>query len=353
LKGGPPGLHPSKAEACPEYEKAHGNAGIAHGISVWGTPIVSSSEPQSFLEQLRFLSRTYEELQAVLDPNTNCVWCYLRPKGQPSFTPLLVRELAVLHRAIQALGASQEAHETALIRYYVLASQIHGIFNMGGDLSFLADKICRQDREAIRCYAHSCVDVVFRIAMGFDCGIVTVALVQGDALGGGLEAALSCNFIVAERGVKMGLPEVIFNLFPGMGAYSMLSRRIGMAMAERIIFSGRLYSAEEMYELGVIDLVVDAGCGDKAVRDYIAEPRSHSARQAIFRARQRMNPVTLAELRDITDMWVNTAMALSEADLRRMNHLQAAQSRRLRREAIARELDGLPTLARVNGAALT
>ena len=129
--------------------------------------------------------------------------------------------------------------------------------------------------------------------MGFDCGIVTIGLVQGDALGGGLEAALSCNFIIAERGVKMGLPEVIFNLFPGMGAYSLLSRRLGMAMAERIIFSGRLYSAEEMYELGVVDLVVDPGCGDKAVRDYIADPRNHNARQAIFRARQRINPITL------------------------------------------------------------
>ena len=54
---------------------------------------VRNAETRSFFEQLRFLNRTYEELQAVLDPNTNCVWCYMRPKGQPSFTPVLVREL--------------------------------------------------------------------------------------------------------------------------------------------------------------------------------------------------------------------------------------------------------------------
>lgn len=311
------------------YASANGTA-MAKAPAGWAFPAINGETP-SFFKQMCVLGRSYEELEVRIDPTAHCVWCYLRPKGQPSFTPHLVRELTMLHRAIQALAMSQGPQEQAPVRYYVLASQIPGIYNMGGDLSFLADKIRQQDREAIRSYAHACVDVVFLIATGFDCGIITVGLVQGDALGGGLEAALSCNFIIAERGVKMGLPEVIFNLFPGMGAYSMLSRRLGMARAERIIFSGRLYSAEEMYELGVVDLLVDPGCGDRAVRDYIANPRNYSPHQAIFRARQCVHPITLTELREITDMWVDAAMRLSNADLRRMSHLQAAQIRRLRR----------------------
>lgn len=67
----------------------------------------------------------------------------------------------------------------------------------------------------------------------FDTDLTTVSLIQGDALGGGFEASLSSNLIIAERGVKMGLPEVIFNLFPGMGAYSILSRKVGAATAEK------------------------------------------------------------------------------------------------------------------------
>jgi DSF synthase len=122
--------------------------------------------------------------------------------------------------------------------------------------------------------------------------------------GGGLEGALCCNFIIAERGVKMGLPEILFNSFPGRGAYSMLSRRLDSVRAERMIFGGRIYSAEEMYDLGVIDLVVDSGCGEQAVREYVGDSRKHEARRAIYRARQRANPLTLLELRDITDMWV-------------------------------------------------
>jgi DSF synthase len=287
----------------------------------------------SLSEQMRFLSRTYQELNVALDPNTKSIWCYLRPKGPPSFTPGILRELNVLHRSIEALVASQGPDEEPIVRYYVQASQIPGIFNTGGDLSFFVDKIRAHDRQALRRYAYDCLDPIYNAATGFDCGIVSVGILQGDALGGGLEAALGCHFIIAERGVKMGLPEILFNSFPGMGAYSMLSRRLDAVRAERMIFSGRIYSAEEMYDLGVIDLVVDRGCGEQAVREYIGDSRKYGARQAIYRARQRANPLTLAELRDIADIWVDTAMSLTDADLRRIGHLQSAQVRRLRREA--------------------
>ena len=89
-----------------------------------------------------------------------------------------------------------------------------------------------------------------------------------------------------------------------------------------------------MYDLGVVDLVVARGCGEEAVREYIGDARKHAARQGIYRARQRANPLTLTELRDVTDAWVDITMRLSEADLRRMSHLQSAQVRRLRREAV-------------------
>jgi DSF synthase len=86
-------------------------------------------------EQIRFLSRTYKELEVILDPNTKCIWCYQRPKGPPSFTPNMVGELIGLRRAIQALTPSQGPNAERLIRSYIFASQIPGIYNLGGDLS--------------------------------------------------------------------------------------------------------------------------------------------------------------------------------------------------------------------------
>jgi DSF synthase len=159
--------------------------------------------------------------------------------------------------------------------------------------------------------------------------LLTIGLVQGDALGGGFESALTNDVIIAERGSRMGLPEVLFNMFPGMGAYSLLCRRLDGVRAQQMILSGRLYEAQELDELGLVDLVVDKGDGPAAVREYLERNRRrHSTLLALSRVRQRCQPVTYEELIDVTDVWVETALGLDEADLRRMEHLIRAQERR-------------------------
>jgi DSF synthase len=297
-------------------------------------PIRSERESAADDRQSRFLSHAYNELELKFDAKSRSVWSYLRPKGGPSFTPSMVRELITMHRELQGLMADQDPDGQRLIRYYVQRSLIPGIYNMGGDFEFLIDRITLGDWESIRRYAYDCVDAVYHIATGFDAGIVSVCLLEGDALGGGLEGALCCNYIVAERKVKLGFPEILFNCFPGMGAYSLLARRINPSMVERMIFSGKVFSAEEMYDLGVIDQVVDDGAGERHVWDYIADERKFSARQSIYQTRNRINPLTLSELRDVTNLWVRTVMNLTPADLRRMKHLQLAQARRLMKVSV-------------------
>ena len=293
------------------------------------TKSIHDQRERQLPESLRFLSNAYNELNVTIDPNLQALRCNMRPKGPPSFTPSMLRELVVLHRNIQGLFASLPPGAPAPFQYYVQGSDVPGIFNLGGDLAFLIDRIMVGDREALRRYAYDCVQAVYNASVGFDLPIVSVGLLQGTALGGGLECAVACHFVIAERSVRLGLPEVMFNAFPGMGAYTFLSRRIGAGRAERLMFSGKVYTAEEMYDLGVIDRVVEDGAGEQAVRDYILNERqSHGMRHAMYKVRQRVNPVTLSELRDVTDIWVETMLSLDAGDLRRMEHLHLAQARR-------------------------
>ena len=162
--------------------------------------------------------------------------------------------------------------------------------------------------------------------IAFDQPVITIALVQGDALGGGFEAALSCDMVVAERGSKFGLPEILFNLFPGMGAYSMLARRIGAAQAERMISSGKLYAAEELQALGLVHALAEPGDGVAETHRLIQRnQRRHNGLSALFRAGRRAAPLLYEELRDITEIWVDAALQLDEHDLRKMERLTAAQ----------------------------
>jgi DSF synthase len=165
---------------------------------------------------------------------------------------------------------------------------------------------------------------------GFELPMVTIALVQGEALGGGFEGALSFNVIVAERSARFGLPEVLFNLFPGMGAYSYLSRRLDGIRAERMILSGKIHTAEELFDMGLVDALAEDGQGEQAVRDYIAgNPGRHAQLAAEFDRNRLRQRLTHQELRDVTDIWVQAALRLTPADLRRMERLVAAQSRRM------------------------
>src|SRR5262249_18178593 len=261
---------------------------------------------------------------------TTTFWCYLRPDGVPSFTRGILRDLADMQRAIKRMFDDSIAQINPPIRHFVVGSRIPGIFNMGGDLGFLADRIRTGDRDALTEYARACIEVVFNNATALHLPIVTIALVQGDALGGGFEAALSCDVIVAERSAKFGLPEILFNLFPGMGAYSLLCRRLEPARAERMILSGRIYTAAQLHEMGVVDVLAEDEAGEDAGRRYIARQRKrHGAHRAVCAVRRRINPLTFKELQDVTEIWVDTALQLEESDLRKMERLMGAQRRRV------------------------
>jgi DSF synthase len=275
---------------------------------------------------------SFENLAIRIEPRSRTYWCYMQPRERPSFTPSLLQDLADMQRGLTLMFAGGEAP----IEYFVFGSQVPGIFNLGGDLTIIAEHVRKQDRASLVRYARACIDVLYTNAISYELPIVTIAMVQGDALGGGFEAVLCCNVIVAERNVRFGFPEILFNLFPGMGAYTFLARRIGAAQAEKMILSGKIYTAEELYEMGIVQALAEPGMGEQAVREYIdRNARRHNAQAAVFQAGRRVWPVSYDELRDITDLWVEAALKLRESDLRKMVRLTAAQNRRWSGQAVS------------------
>src|SRR3954470_6447838 len=286
----------------------------------------------SFRDPLRHapvqLDGQFRELDLDFDASTGVFWCRFQFSNRPSFTPEVLSELRRMRQLLASRSDMAGDHEPQ-VKYMVLGSRMPGIFNLGGDLRLFAELIRRRDRAALTAYARACVAEVHANSMALDLPIITMSLVQGDALGGGFEAALSSNVIIAERSAKFGLPEIMFNLFPGMGAYNFIARRTNAATAERMIMSGRIYTGAELYDMGIVDVLAEDGRGEEALNDYVRKnARRHAAHRAIFQARQRVNPITLQDLNGITDLWVDTAMTLSPVDLKMMERLVAAQDRR-------------------------
>jgi enoyl-CoA hydratase len=96
---------------------------------------------------------------------------------------------------------------------------------------------------------------------------VTVAAINGFALGGGLEIALACDLRLAAEGAELGLPEVTVGLIPGWGGTQRLVRLVGRGVAKDVIFTGRRLSAEEARALGLVNRVVPAAALLDACRE--------------------------------------------------------------------------------------
>lgn len=264
------------------------------------------------------------ELDVFYSDSVEALWTYMRPSGRPSFTPSLLADFGNWQRLIGA----HFGPDRVPLKYLILGSRAPGVFCFGGDLELFASLIRAGNRHALASYGYRCIEILHRNMQSLDLPILTIGLVQGQALGGGFEALLSFDYIIAERGSSFGLPEVMFGLFPGMGAHAILSRRLGQAIADRIIMSNEVYSAEAMFEMGIVQQLAEPGEGEAAVRDFIAKSaRRHAGLVGARRASRRANEVSLAELRDIVDHWADAALQLREQDLKLMQRLAGAQSR--------------------------
>ncbi|WP_413698916.1 hypothetical protein ACLKMH_15260 [Psychromonas sp. KJ10-10] len=99
------------------------------------------------------------------------------------------------------------------------------------------------------------------------------------------------------------------------------------AKSEEIILSGKLYTAEELFELGIVDILAEKGEGDLAVYKYINEAnRKSNSYQAIRKVRDICDRIPYQELLDITKVWVDSALQITDKDLRMMERLVMRQT---------------------------
>jgi DSF synthase len=275
---------------------------------------------------------SFPTLDIDYDADSCSIWMSYKADGPPFYSLQTLIDMAAVRESLRGLFASPRI-ELYPIRYFVMASNKPGVFNLGGDLATFARSIREGDEPTLRQYAHLCIDVVFGLANAFDLPVVTLSVIAGQALGGGLEAALALDFLIAEEAAKIGAPESAFNTFPGMGAVSLLTRRLGQARAEELIASGKVHSGAEMGAIDVVDLVVPNGASRQLAQAWMLDggEAHYQRRLALAKARRKLFPVQEAELIAITDLWVDCCLAITPHDIRHMERLAAAQEKMLAR----------------------
>ena len=278
-----------------------------------------------------------DALRSLLPAQLNRRYRYIRLEWDPQFSMLTAR-MGVKPIQCYSLAALAELQQVfndisanpGLVRHFVTASDVPGVFNFGGDLSLFVLLVRARDLDSLRLYARRCLDLVWWWENAANLGVHTTALVQGDTLGGGLESALLHHTVIMERGAQAGFPEVLFNLFPGMGGWNLTLRKGGYAVANDMILSGQIYTADQLQRRGLVEYVCDNGSGEMTLNQFVhsLEPRFRGT-MAALQARRVAAPITHESLQMIVEHWAVTTLGLSNRDMRLMERLARAQVRKV------------------------
>jgi DSF synthase len=274
----------------------------------------------------------FDYLDIGYEGATRSLWMDYKATAPHCFPLDMFKEIVAVRRSLLRLVESDKKGCWP-IRYFVIASRRPGVFGLGGDLAAFAAAVRRRQREPLRAHAEICVDIMHGLATGFGLPIVTLSAVHGQCLGGAFEGALVTDFLLAEETARLGLPEIAFNTFPGMGAVSLLGRRLPGALAQRLVSTGEIHTGREMHDLCVVHALAPDGCIRQAALAWMSSDDALWRRRfALAEARRLHYGVSRAELSEVVEAWVDCVLGLGELDLRHLDRLVAAQ-KRLRAQA--------------------
>jgi DSF synthase len=272
---------------------------------------------------------THKEIIVDYEAGSSVIWVSMKSKSRQCFTLTMFLEMLDLFQTLDEYGTPYPG-VYGDVKYLVLSSEHPDIFNCGGDLDYFSEMVATQDWDRLMEYGIGCIDLVYWGLSGGKREITTIAYVTGSALGGGFEAALSCNYIFAEEQAVFAFPEALFGFFPGMGGYVLLERFTGPNEADRAFATGKRYSAKELNKLGAIYTLTEKGKGKQAIDDFIhARMSNENTHWALQKIKQRMQNISYDTLKHSIDLWVETAKKLTKRDLRMMKILTKRQKRKV------------------------
>lgn len=265
-----------------------------------------------------------ENIEIRVDANRSILWLCI---GSPYELHYSYKTVCSFHESLDTI-INTIANES--IKHVILTSANKEVWNMGGDLEMFANSVLQKKEDIIRDYAYKCVEVLAVIKKGFYNEVSVTSAIQGNAFGGGFECALAGNYIIAEEHAKFSFPEVLFGTFPGMGAYSFLTRRLGFHKAHEMITSGKKWTAKEMHKIGLVDFVCETG---KAIETIFKKIEKNELKQiSVFE--KTCTGVSIQELKEIVDIWLATTLKLDNRKIEFMLKLSEAQKRKAKQADI-------------------
>lgn len=267
-----------------------------------------------------------EQLYTEYDPTYRALWCTLKSNPIPAFTPTLLQNIRCMQDTIAQYCFEMPKHKP---HYLIWMSDNSSVFSLGLDLTHIHDLIIRKDEENLDQYLQTCIDVLYINLMKLDISpLITITLLRGKAYGGGFEAALSSDIVIAEKNTLCSFPEIRYNLLPSLGTLNMLLRRYSPSIIDPLIFEGKHINTDQLSKMGLAHEVISEGTGEEFILKKLQQINSrHSLYASIYKTKNAITNVTFNELETFRKEWVQTALSLKPQHLQRICRFATAQKR--------------------------
>jgi len=231
-----------------------------------------------------------------------------------------LEELEKFASAIESLSAANQAH--AVIIYSALSCG----FCAGADLRELYQRSREMEGQAALQGVRDFLERIHRVMNIVDASpLTTIAAVHGVTFGGGLELALVCDLIIADKMARFCFPELRLGLIPGFGGIPRLKRDLGNGIVRDLLLTGRSLNAARAHTAGLVSQVVGEGEALKAARATAAQLKKFD-RQTAASAKKFIKPIPYEDLRREIDIFCELFVQPAvEAGLRRFVGSAAAQ----------------------------
>ena len=151
--------------------------------------------------------------------------------------------------AKEIISTFQQLDKDDSIKVIVLTGEGDKAFSAGADIEYMS-KISADESEVYAKLGQEVTGTIENVSKP------TIAAVNGFALGGGCEVAMSCDIRIASDNARMGQPEVTIGIPPGWGGTQRLMRIVGIAKAKELVYTGKMIKADEAKEIGLVNNVV-------------------------------------------------------------------------------------------------
>jgi DSF synthase len=282
--------------------------------------------PAEVLDEIHHKVGPLAQLKLEYERPIKTLWVTIAPEPKPVFTFDLLDSVYRLQTAIVSLWGRDRYFQSP-IRFFAYRAS-GPVFTLGGDLDFYLDCIAKSDKSALREYARLSIEGVLGNTSSLSGSAITLATIEGKGIGGGIDAPLSCNVVIAEEQTSFSYPEVKFNHF-AITAVAVLSRRIGPRAAHSLLERGAELSASEFEALGALDAVMPTGHGEAWLRKYATETLPmHGARLALFEAFYRRRAEEYrTELNFLAKAWSDYMLQLTPREISRLQRISVGQDR--------------------------